>query len=310
MSRSSPTPLPHGIVPVVQTPFDDRNRIDFEGVARLVEEAIAAGAAGLLTPVVASEVAYLSAEERRQLVRHVSATVSRRVPLLVGASADDPVECRAMTKVAEEVGAAAVLIAVPQMLYAAPNCLMMFFRQAVSNESLPLVIQDFQFGGPGLSMDMIRRLHDALPTLRGLKIETVPAGPKYTCVREAFGAEFYIAGGWAIMQMIEALDRGVDAMIPESSMVRLYVAIDALYRAGERDAARRLFHSLLPVLAFTNQEVATSIAFFKRLLVRKGIFRGAALRWPGFAWDRYNERIADELIDAVLAMENENARGR
>jgi len=309
MSGSPEIPLPHGIVPVVQTPFDDRNRIDWDGIDRLLQDVVAAGVAGLLTPAVASEVAYLSDSERRQLVRHVAKTVNRRIPLLVGASADDPTTCRGMVELAEEVGAAAVLIAVPPVLYAAPNVLMTYFREAVSDRSLPLVIQDFQFCGPGLSLDVIRRLRDALPTLRGLKIETAPAGPKYTRVREAFGPEFYVAGGWAVPQLIEALDRGVDAMIPESSMVRLYVAIDVLYRAGKRDEARWLFHDLLPVLAFTNQEVGTSIAFFKRLLVRKGIFRRAAMRWPDFAWDPYNERIADELIDTVVTMENENVVG-
>lgn len=42
----------------------------------------------------------------------------------------------------------------------------------------------------------MRRLRDELPTLAGLKIETVPAGAKYTRVRETFGPDFYISGGW------------------------------------------------------------------------------------------------------------------
>jgi 4-hydroxy-tetrahydrodipicolinate synthase len=122
-------------------------------------------------------------------------------------------------------------------------------------------------------------------------------------VREACGPSFLVSGGWAVPQMIEALDRGVDAMIPESSMVRVYAAVLRAYRAGDRAGAVRLFRGLLPVLAFSNQEVATSIAFFKRLLVRKGIFRSAAMRWPLRAWDSASERTAAELIDHYLAVE-------
>ena len=169
---------------------------------------------------------------------------------------------------------------------------------------LPLIIQDLQWGGPGLPVEMIQRLRDALPTFSGVKIETMPAGPKYTAVREALGSGFYIAGGWAVTQMIEALDRGVDAMIPESAMIRVYRAIVREYAAGRRDRARSIFNALLPILAFSNQELAVSVAFFKRLLVRQGIFACDALRMPGFAWDRHNQRIADELIDHYLALEH------
>ena len=95
----------------------------------------------------------------------------------------------------------------------------------------------------------------------------------------------------------------LDAMIPESAMIRVYRAIVREYAAGRRDRARTLFHALLPILAFSNQEIATSVAFFKRLLVRKGIIECDALQMPGFAWDRHNQRIADELIEHYLALE-------
>jgi 4-hydroxy-tetrahydrodipicolinate synthase len=103
--------------------------------------------------------------------------------------------------------------------------------------------------------------------------------------------------------MIEALDRGVDAIIPESSMVPVYSAIDRLHRSGERTAAVRLFHELLPVLAFANQEIHTSISFFKELLVRKGIFRTAVVRDSSFVWDEYSRRIAAELIEHYIRLE-------
>jgi len=305
MNAPARLPLPRGIVPVVQTPFDSAGRVDLRGIDRLIEDAIAAGAAGFLAPAVASEVAYLEPREREQIVRRLAARIGGRVPLIVGASADDPDTCRQGAVLAAEVGAAAWLAAVPQALYARPQEVVPFFRQASAGCELPLVIQDFQFGASGLSMETIRDLHQALPQLAGLKIETVPAGPKYTAVRQALGPDCFIAGGWAVMQMIEGLDRGVDAMIPESSMVRVYAAIHRLHAAGRRDEALRLFQALLPVLAFTNQELTTSIAFFKRLLVRKGIFTHDALRMPGFAWDDYNRRIADELIEHYVTLERE-----
>jgi 4-hydroxy-tetrahydrodipicolinate synthase len=87
-------------------------------------------------------------------------------------------------------------------------------------------------------------------------------------------------------------------------MVRVYADIQRRHAAGERQEAKDIFHGLLPILAFSNQELATSIAFFKRLLVRKGVFSTDHMRMPGFVWDKYNARIADELIEHYLALES------
>ncbi len=306
MSESNlnpPAKLPQGIISVVQTPFDSNGRIDMESLERLVENTIRSGVNGLLAPVVASEVAWLTHSERREIVERIAAVVANRVPLILGASDVSPEACIAAAGLAEEVGAVAYLVAVPNDLYRKPEEIVPFFQSVADANQSPLVVQDFQFNGPGMSLDLIRTLWESLDNLAGLKIETVPAGPKYTAVRETLPPGFFIAGGWAVMQMIEALDRGVDAMIPESSMVRVYAAIHGAYAAGDRDGAQAIFRRLLPILAFTNQELATSIAFFKRLLVRKGIFTSDAMRMPGFSWDRHHTRIADELIDCYLELE-------
>jgi 4-hydroxy-tetrahydrodipicolinate synthase len=273
-------PMPRGIVPLLETPFDDTGGIDLESLTRLIHDTIAGGVAGLMAPLVASEVRALSLEERGKVVRHVATVIAGRVPFVVGASSDNVEECRAFAGLAEEVGATAYLVAVPQACYGYPDRILEFFQSIAESSRIPLIIQDLQWNAPGLDLSTIRTLEEQLPPLVGMKIETVPAGPKYTSVRSAMGEGFYISGGWAIPQLIEALDRGVDAMVPESALVRVFVAVYRAYARRRRDDAVRLFRQLLPVLAFSNQELYQSIAFFKRLLVRKGLLRSAAMRPP------------------------------
>lgn len=296
--------IPRGIVSVLQTAFDAELRLDLAGTGRLVEDALAAGVDGLLVPVVASEVGFLTAAERGALVTAVATRVAGRVPVILGASAATPAECAGHAQLAREHALAACLVAIPGDLYGHPEAIDRFCAEVSRAIPLPLILQDLQFNGPGLPVEQIVRLRRTLPRLAGIKIETVPAGPKYSAVRAACGPEFWIAGGWAVPQMIEALDRGVDAMIPESAMIRVYQEIVRRHRRGRRDEAVALFRRLLPVLAFTNQELATSVAFFKRLLVRKGIFGSAAQRLPLPAWDTTSERIAAELIEYYLAEES------
>lgn len=292
-----------GIVPVLQTPFHTDGKIDFESLGFLVEDAVAGGASGFLAPAVASEVEFLTLDERRQLVHFIAEMVRGRVPFIAGASAEKPEECHEFACHAVEMGADGFLVAIPQTLYGTPEAIPHFLETAVGDIDLPLIVQDLQWDGPGLSISAIKDLKQRLPTLVGLKIETVPAGTKYTDVRREIGEDFYIAGGWAVPQMIEALDRGVDAMMPQASMVRLDAAVFRLHIAGRRSEALDLFWKLLPILAFANQEITTSIAFFKALLVRRGVFCTETMRRPGFRWDRWNRRVASELMDLYLALE-------
>ncbi|HHY56253.1 MAG TPA: hypothetical protein GYA08_12550 [Chloroflexi bacterium] len=80
---------------------------------------------------------------------------------------------------------------------------------------------------------------------------------------------------------------------------------DHLHRTGKREAARRLFDRLTPVLAFTNQEPGVSIRCFRWLLVRKGIFATTHCRLPGPDFDDWQARIAAELVATVLSIESD-----
>ncbi len=292
-----------GIVSVLQTPFDSQKRVDWSSYERLIRNAIQSGVGGFLAPAVASEVIYLTQVERENIVQFVADQTRGNVPLIVGASGQTIDQCQHFAKLAEAVSADAYLVAITPNLYSNPSQIAPFFQEIVTATDLPIIIQDLQLNGSGLPMHVINQLCQSLPTLVGMKIETVPAGPKYTNVRNSFGEDFFIAGGWAVPQMLEALDRGVDAMIPESAMVKVYSEIFSLYGSGKRQKAQDLFWKLLPILVFANQDLETSIAFFKRLLVAKGIFRSEVMRYD-YVFDSYQKRIADELIAHYLEIED------
>ncbi|MBW7886088.1 MAG: dihydrodipicolinate synthase family protein [Caldilineaceae bacterium] len=294
---------PIGILGVVQTPFTAADEIDRWSLLRLIEDVLDARIDGLLVPAVASENAYLTLAEKLELAATVQAAVSGAVPVFWGAGAHDEETAVHVGQRAQQAGAAGLLVAVPPSLYEDQAQIVPYFVRIARQVDLPLMVQDLQFGGPGMEIEVIARLCTEVDAVRYLKIETVPAGPKYTAVLAATGGRVHVSGGWAVQQMAEALDRGVHAMIPECSMVRIYKAIDARHRGGQREAARELFRSLAPILGFTNQQLEVSIRFFKRLLVRKGIFRSPRCRLPTPDFDVYQERVANELIDDVLALE-------
>src|SRR5690606_5662618 len=98
------------------------------------------------------------------------------------------------------------------------------------------MLQDWDFGGAGLPLDLIVHLFEEVPAFRCLKVEVVPAGVKYSAVLKATEGKLHVSGGWAVSQMIEALDRGVHAFMP-TGMHWIYTGIYERYMRGDREGA-------------------------------------------------------------------------
>ncbi|HMQ58693.1 MAG TPA: hypothetical protein PKE65_09100, partial [Rhizobiaceae bacterium] len=171
---------------------------------------------------------------------------------------------------------------------------------------LPVMVQDFDAAGGGIPAPVLVEAFGRIEAFRYLKVETADAGPKYTFLKQETGGALHVSGGWAVQQLIEALDRGVDAFMT-TGMHFSYVSIVSRYRSGDRAGAVEEFRRLLPVLAFSNQNLDLSIRFFKRLLWRQGLYPTPDVRVTSAPPDAFQLRIMDELVE--LAMDLERARG-
>jgi 4-hydroxy-tetrahydrodipicolinate synthase len=167
-----------------------------------------------------------------------------------------------------------------------------------------LMVQDLDFGGPGLALDDILLLREQLPAFQCLKIEVTLPGPKYSAVLEATQGALHVSGGWAAAQMMEALHRGVHAFIP-TAMDAIYVAIYRRFQAGDVAGARALHEQLAPVLAFSNQHLDTSIRFFKHLRHREGLFATPLCRSSVRPLDAHQMRELELNVERVLAMQGQ-----
>ncbi len=292
-----------GIVTVLNTPFDADGRIDFAALERHAAYAVEAGVAGFLIPGFAAEVLALSLDERRGMVRTVVGVARGRAAVVGGASAPTQEErCRN----AEILAGLGCDIVLANLAFTSEAQYLDEIRGLAAASGRDLMIQDFDANGPGVPIPAVAAAFEASPAFRYLKVETLDAGPKYTALKLATQGRLHVSGGWAVMQLIEALDRKVDAFMP-TGLHRAYIAIFSRYAAGDRDGAVRLFHRLLPILAFSNQHLEHSIHFFKRLLWRQGIYPTPNLRAPAHAFDAHHQRIADELIETAMKIEAELA---
>lgn len=288
--------LPQGIITVLNTPFTADDSLDAESLMRNVRRASEAGVAGFLVPALAAEVYTLSPAERSEMVQCVLEARAPGLPVIGSATARTAPERLRHAGKLGSLGCDAVLVAIdPPGDSREEEALLAELRSLAAASGTPLLVQDWAPTGNGLSLPFIGRMAGELPEVTGLKVEIVPSGPRFTAVRREFGERFHLSGGWTVLQLIEGLDRGVDAFMP-TGMHELYVQIDRLHRSGDRDGAVALFRRLLPILAFSNQHLDTSVHFFKRLLHAEGTYQTALCRTSSEHFDEVHEATAAELI--------------
>ncbi len=292
--------LPIGIVPSLNTPFAADGAVDTAAYGRLIDHVIAAGCAGVLLPAVAGEIGSLTRGERERLIEAASSRNAGRIPLIVGVSAATWTESLALARHARQAGAAAVLWQPDPGL--TENALEKGLSALGEAGPGPVVLQDLDWRGGGLPLAVIAKLFERVPAFAGIKVETVPAGPKYSAILAATQGRLHVSGGWAVSQMMDALARGVHAFMP-TGMEPIYCEIHRRYRAGRPEEARDLFEAILPILAFANQHIEVSIRFFKALRHAAGLFETDACRPGVAALDAIQAEECRRLVARALEIE-------
>ncbi|AXE18408.1 dihydrodipicolinate synthase family protein [Runella rosea] len=294
-----------GIITVLNTPFDGQGRVDEASLRRNVQYALASGVAGFLVPAMASEVYSLEIAERLRMVEIVTEEVAGRIPIFAGAGERNAARQQEMVRHYVQMGCRQVLFQIP--FENETQFKKQFYDLAAIGPEI-IMLQDWDANGVGLSDALILELFREVDAFRSLKIETVPAGVKYSRILALTDGKLHLSGGWAVTQMIEGLKRGVHAFMP-TGMHLIYTTIYNYFKMGEIEKAEALFYRLLPVLSFSNQHLDISIHFFKRLLHRQGIYSTPTTRAALLPFDAVHEQIAEALIERVTAMEAELQKG-
>jgi dihydrodipicolinate synthase/N-acetylneuraminate lyase len=129
-----------GIVPPMVTPLADSDRLDVEGLERLIEHIISGGVHGLFILGTTGEASALSGRLRREMIYRTCKQVANRIPVLVGVTDTSVVESIELARYAAGVGAHAAVIASPFYLPLDQRELIGYARQMVSEQPLPVML--------------------------------------------------------------------------------------------------------------------------------------------------------------------------
>ena len=294
-----------GMMPAMNIPFTEDDRIDLDDIQKHIDNAIEAGISGFLIPVVASEVDKLTPAERNQIIEASLEATAGRVPVIGGASATTKEECLANVKNLLRYDLDCILANIP---YTNEEQYIDYVRSVAALGPPMLMIQDFDMHGFGAPVPLLLRLHEEVDCFRCVKVETRLPGPKYTALLESTKNTLHVSGGWSLPQIIDAWDRGVHAMC-NTGLHEIHCKVHELYKKGRRDKAVLLHEKMLPIVAFAHQYLDVSIHFYKRLLHRQGIYKTPKVRQPLVEYDRHFKRTGDEMLEKALGLASDIKAG-
>lgn len=139
MKAKLPVPL-RGIVPPMITPLLDRDKLDVEGMERLIEHILGGGVHGLFILGTTGNGPGLSYRLRSELIERACKQVAGRIPILVGITDTSFVESVNVANKAKEYGAQALVLAHPYYLPAAQPEILEYLEHLASELPLPLFL--------------------------------------------------------------------------------------------------------------------------------------------------------------------------
>lgn len=101
-----------GVLPIIHTPFDEHGAIDWSVLKTEVDWAFDQGIDGLGTGMV-SEIARLTADERRDYAKRLVEFASGRGPVFMAVTAENAADSLRFAQEAEAAGCAAIMAAPP-----------------------------------------------------------------------------------------------------------------------------------------------------------------------------------------------------
>ncbi|MGA8182839.1 MAG: dihydrodipicolinate synthase family protein [Terriglobia bacterium] len=267
-----------GIVPIIPTPFKADQEVDWEDLRALVDFACASGACAMCLPAYASEFYKLSEDERRRAITEAVKQSSGRIPVIGQVNAFSAKQAAETALDAQRTGAEAISVSVPRLFPLGERDILRYFDRILSAIDVPLIIQDFNPGGPTISLDFIASLHRAHPHFRYVKLEEPMMASKVEAVVQKTSGEVGVLEGWGGMYMLELIPAGICGVMPSLGAADVLARVFRLAQQGRMDEAYETFRDVLPLIVFSLQNLELLHHVEKSLLAARGIIKEAFVR--------------------------------
>ena len=290
-----------GVLPIVHTPFDDRDEIDWPSFHRQIDWAVEQGAHGCCTGMV-SELLRLTPHERTELTERLAQAMHGRGVVIASVGAECLKQALLLARHAEQSGCDAIM-AIPPISTALPDCELSAYYRALADEvALPLIVQDASaYVGQSIPL----RIHVDLLNRYGaekvmFKPEAAPIGPNLSALREATEGRARVFEGSGGICLVDSFRRGLRGTMPGMEFLDGVVALWGALVDGDEQKIYRLYLPLCALVALQMQAGLDGfLAVEKYVLAKRGIFASSCRRRPN-SWDM--DRETQDEVDRLLGL--------
>lgn len=295
--------LLEGVIPIIPTPFTENEEIDEAALRRLVDFACACGIEAACLPAYASEFYKLTDDEKLQVVKIAVNQAKGRIKIV--AQSNHP-SLRSAIRLAQANvanGADVISLAVPRIFSLPEDALMEYlsgFLSAIPHT--PVLIQDFNPGGSSISAPFIKKLNEAHPNFKYLKLEEPLCAPKFENIIHVTEGKVGLFEGWGGLYMLELVPIGIAGVMPGLAVADILQKVFLLRRANETDKAFSLFEKVMPQIFFSLQNMELFHYAEKELLKARGVLSNSIARKAAYIPDASSVKYISELNDRVVAL--------
>ena len=233
----------HGVFPYLVSPIGAQGRILTDVLGRLVSDLIKAGVQGLTPLGSTGEFAYLSREQRAEVVRSTIEAAAKRVPVIAGVASTSTADAVAQAKHYQTFGADGILAILEAYFPLKDAQIESYFRAIADAVDIPVVLYtNPQFQRSDLTLDVIARL-STHPRIRYIKDASTNTGRLLSIMNRCPAMKVFSAS--AHIPVAVMLIGGVGWMAGPACIVpRQSVKLYELCRAGKWPQAMTLQHEL------------------------------------------------------------------
>ena len=285
-----------GVCTITLTPFTEEGDVDLGGIGSLARLYLDSGVHGLTILGIMGEAQKLSDAERSIVMQRYLEAAGDRVPVVVGCSAAATKVTIEWAREAEEIGAAAVMVAPPNNARTL-DLVFEHYRRVAEAVSLPVVVQDEPVNtGVVMPAAFIARVVNEIEGCRYVKLEEAPTTIKITSLLEKTEDRVGIFGGLGGMYFYEELSRGAVGIMTGFAYQEILVRTYELFSKGKKREAREHFFRYLPLIRFEAQLGVGGVSIRKEVFKLRGAISSSHVRFPAPALDEETLRELEELV--------------
>lgn len=288
-----------GVYPILATPFNTRESVDLPSLARMVDFMARTGVEGVTVLGVLGEANRMMDSEREAVIRCAVEAAAGRCTVIVGASHSGTQAAVALSRMAQNLGAGAVMVTPHNEPVPNDERVLEYYRTIGEGIDIPIVLQDHPAStGVHMTVALILRILDAVPRVAALKEEALPTPPKIRALLAGMKARRVpiLTGLGALYGQFD-LEAGSDGFNTGFAFPEALMAMVKAAKAGDWARVRALYTRFLPLVVFEQQP---GVAVRKEILRLRGLIDHGQVRHPGAALAPATATQLHALLEQVL----------